>query len=85
MLVFVVFVIYPGVLRAVAGAQPDSYVRLFQDPVSGTVASVITVIFSAGRRQPEDGDRAGLSGFFVQQKRWIQALRSSAVPALGDP
>ena len=72
-LVFAVFVIYPVVYGLWVARNPDSYVRLFQDPVIPRTV-VNTLIFLLVGVNLKFLIALGLSGFFVQQKRWIQAL-----------
>ena len=72
-LVFAVFVIYPVVYGLWVARNPDSYVRLFQDPVFPRTV-VNTLIFLLVGVNLKFLIALGLSGFFVQQKRWIQSL-----------
>ena len=72
-LVFVVFVIYPVLYGLWIARDPASYQRLFQDPVfPRTVLN--TLIFLIVGINIKFLIALGLSGFFVQQKRWIKAL-----------
>lgn len=72
-LVFLVFVIYPVLYGLWIARDPASYQRLFQDPVfPRTVLN--TLIFLIVGINIKFLIALGLSGFFVQQKRWIKAL-----------
>ena len=72
-LVFVVFVIYPVLYGLWIARSPHSYELLFQDPVfPRTVLN--TMIFLIVGINLKFLIALGLSGFFVQQKKWIKAL-----------
>ena len=72
-LVFAVFVIYPVLYGLWIARHPHSYELLFQDPVfPRTVLN--TLIFLIVGINLKFVIALGLSGFFVQQKRWIKAL-----------
>ena len=72
-LVFVVFVIYPVLYGLWIARDPASYQRLFQDPVFPRTV-INTLIFLIIGINIKFLIALGLSGFFVQQKRWIKAL-----------
>ena len=72
-LVFAVFVIYPVLYGLWIARSPHSYELLFQDPVfPRTVLN--TLIFLVVGINLKFLIALGLSGFFVQQKKWIKAL-----------
>jgi multiple sugar transport system permease protein len=72
-LVFLVFVIFPVGYGLWLARQPQSYVRLFEDPVF-TTAVVNTLVFLAVGINIKMMIALMLSGFFVQKRPWIKWL-----------
>ena len=82
-LVFAVFVIYPVVSTASGARNPDSYVRLFQDPVfpRTVVNTLIFLLVGVNLKFP---DRAWSVGFSCSKA--LDSGLCPAVPAaVGDP
>jgi multiple sugar transport system permease protein len=73
LLVFVVFVLYPVGYGLWLARHPDSYVRLFDDPIFLRTA-INTVVFIVVAINLKMLVALVLSGFFVQQRWWIKAL-----------
>jgi multiple sugar transport system permease protein len=73
LLVFVVFVLYPVGYGLWLARNPQSYVRLFEDPVFFRTA-VNTVIFLVVAVNVKMVIALGLSGFFIQTRWWIKVL-----------
>jgi multiple sugar transport system permease protein len=72
-LVFLVFVLYPVCYGLWLARSPQSYVRLFHDPVfSRTVVN--TLFFLIVGINVKMAIALGLSGFFVQARPWIKWL-----------
>ena len=71
--VFLAFVIYPVCYGFWIGRRPESYVTLFDDPIFCARGRQYAGV-SDYRHQSEDGGRAVLSDFFVQQRAWIRWL-----------
>src|SRR6266478_1481836 len=72
-LVFLVFVIFPVGYGLWLARQPQSYVRLFEDPVFAT-AVVNTLVFLLVGINVKMMIALLLSGFFVQKRPWIKWL-----------
>jgi multiple sugar transport system permease protein len=72
-LVFLVFVIFPVGYGLWLARQPQSYVRLFEDPVF-TTAVVNTLVFLVVGINIKMLIALMLSGFFVQKRPWIKWL-----------
>jgi multiple sugar transport system permease protein len=73
LVVFVVFVVYPVGYGLWLARNPQSYVRLFEDPVFFRTA-VNTVIFLVVAVNVKMVIALGLSGFFIQTRWWIKVL-----------
>ena len=73
MVVFVVFVVYPVGYGLWLARDPQSYVRLFEDPVFFRTA-VNIVVFLVVAVNVKMVIALGLSGFFVQTRWWIKVL-----------
>ena len=73
LLVFLVFVVYPVGYGLWLARHPESYVKLFDDPIFFRTA-VNTVIFLVVAINLKMVVALGLSGFFVQTRWWIKAL-----------
>jgi multiple sugar transport system permease protein len=73
LLVFVVFVVYPVGYGLWLARHPQSYVRLFEDPVFFRTA-VNTVVFLVVAVNVKMVIALGLSGFFIQTRWWIKVL-----------
>ncbi|WP_284614352.1 carbohydrate ABC transporter permease [Aquabacterium humicola] len=73
LLVFLVFVLYPVGYGLWLARHPQSYAKLFDDPIFFRTA-VNTVIFVVVAVNLKMMIALGLSGFFVQQRWWIRAL-----------
>jgi multiple sugar transport system permease protein len=72
-IVFFIFVLYPVLYGLWLARSPESYVKLFNDPVF--FRSVInTVIFVIVAVNVKFLLALGLSGFFVQSRWWIKIL-----------
>ncbi|HEY2901478.1 MAG TPA: sugar ABC transporter permease [Polyangia bacterium] len=72
-LVFAVFVIFPVCFGLYLARQPQSYIRLFEDPVFSR-AVVNTLVFLVIGINIKMAIALMLSGFFVQKRPWIKAL-----------
>jgi multiple sugar transport system permease protein len=72
-LVFLVFVLYPVGYGFWLGRHPESYVKLFDDPIFGR-AVVNTLLFLILGINFKMFLALMLSGFFVQARAWIKAL-----------
>ena len=73
MVVFVVFVVYPVGYGLWLARDPQSYVRLFEDPVFFRTA-VNTVVFLVVAVNVKMVIALGLSGFFTQTRWWVKLL-----------
>jgi multiple sugar transport system permease protein len=73
LVVFVVFVVYPVGYGLWLARDPQSYVRLFEDPVFFRTA-INTVIFLVVAVNIKMVIALGLSGFFIQTRWWIKVL-----------
>ena len=73
LLVFVVFVLYPVGYGLWLARHPESYVKLFDDPIFFRTA-INTVIFLVVAINIKMVIAMVLSGFFVTQRWWIKAL-----------
>jgi multiple sugar transport system permease protein len=73
LLVFVVFVVYPVGYGLWLARDPQSYVRLFDDPVFFRTA-INTVVFLLVAVNVKMVIALGLSGFFIQTRWWIKVL-----------
>jgi multiple sugar transport system permease protein len=73
LVVFAVFVVYPVGYGLWLARNPQSYVRLFEDPVFFRTA-VNTVVFLLVAVNVKMVIALGLSGFFIQTRWWIKAL-----------
>lgn len=73
LLVFVVFVLYPVGYGLWLARHPESYVRLFDDPIFFRTA-INTIVFLVVAINVKMLVALVLSGFFVQARWWIKAL-----------
>ena len=73
LLVFVVFVLYPVGYGLWLARHPESYVKLFDDPIFFRTA-INTVIFLVVAINLKMAVALVLSGFFVQSRWWIKIL-----------
>ena len=73
LLVFVVFVVYPVGYGLWLARHPESYVKLFDDPIFFRTA-VNTVVFLVVAINVKMALALVLSGFFIQVRWWIKAL-----------
>jgi multiple sugar transport system permease protein len=73
LLVFVVFVLYPVGYGLWLARSPQSYVKLFDDPIFFRTA-VNTVVFLFVAVNVKMLIALGLSGFFVQTRWWIKII-----------
>jgi multiple sugar transport system permease protein len=73
LLVFVVFVLYPVGYGLWLARHPESYVKLFDDPIFFRTA-INTVIFLVVAINIKMVIAMVLSGFFIQVRWWIKAL-----------
>src|ERR1700760_3271072 len=73
LLVFLAFVVYPVGYGFWLARQPSSYVALFNDPIFAR-AAVNTLIFLLVGINIKMLIALFLSGFFVEQRRWIKWL-----------
>jgi multiple sugar transport system permease protein len=73
LLVFLVFVLYPVGYGLWLARSPQSYVKLFDDPVFYRTA-VNTVVFLFVAVKLKMLVALGLSGFFVQTRWWIKVI-----------
>lgn len=72
-LVFIVFVLYPVGYGLWLARHPESYVKLFDDPIFFRTA-VNTLVFLAVAINVKMALALALSGFFVQRRWWIHIL-----------
>jgi multiple sugar transport system permease protein len=73
MLVFAAFVVYPVCYGLWLARQPESYVALYHDPIFAR-AAVNTLIFLVIGINFKMVVALFLSGFFIQERRWIKWL-----------
>jgi len=73
LLVFAVFVVYPVGYGLWLARHPESYVRLFDDPIFFRTA-INTVVFLVVAINVKMVIAMVLSGFFVQSRWWIKVL-----------
>ena len=73
LLVFVVFVLYPVGYGLYLARHPESYVKLFDDPIFFRTA-INTVIFLLVAINLKMAAALLLSGFFIQTRWWIKIL-----------
>jgi multiple sugar transport system permease protein len=73
LLVFVIFVVYPVGYGLWLARHPESYVKLFDDPIFFRTA-VNTVVFLVVAINVKMAVALVLSGFFIQVRWWIKAL-----------
>jgi multiple sugar transport system permease protein len=73
LLVFVVFVLYPVGYGLWLARHPESYVKLFDDPIFFRTA-INTVIFLLVAINVKMAVALLLSGFFIQTRWWIKVL-----------
>jgi multiple sugar transport system permease protein len=73
LLVFAVFVLYPVCYGLWLARHPESYVKLFDDPVFFRTA-INTVVFLVVAINIKMFIAMVLSGFFIQARWWIKAL-----------
>lgn len=73
LLVFVVFVLYPVGYGLWLARHPESYVKLFDDPIFFRTA-INTVVFLLVAINVKMAVALVLSGFFIQARWWIKAL-----------
>ena len=73
LLIFVVFVLYPVGYGLWLARHPESYVKLFDDPIFFRTA-VNTLVFLVVAINIKMGVAMVLSGFFIQSRWWIKAL-----------
>jgi multiple sugar transport system permease protein len=73
LLVFLVFVLYPVCYGLWLARHPESYVRLFDDPIFFRTA-INTVVFLVVAINVKMAIALVLSGFFIQTRWWIKAL-----------
>ena len=73
LVIFVVFVLYPVGYGLWLARNPQSYVKLFDDPIFFRTA-INTVIFLVVALNVKMLVALGLSGFFVQGRWWIKIL-----------
>jgi multiple sugar transport system permease protein len=72
-LIFLVFVVYPVGYGLWLARHPESYVKLFEDPIFFRTA-INTVIFLVVGINIKMMIAMVLSGFFIQTRWWIKAL-----------
>jgi len=73
LLVFVVFVLYPVGYGLWLARHPESYVKLFDDPIFFRTA-INTLVFLVVAINVKMAIALVLSGFFIQARWWIKAL-----------
>ena len=73
LLIFVVFVLYPVGYGMWLARHPQSYVKLFEDPIFFRTV-VNTIVFLVVGINVKMAIAMVLSGFFVQSRWWIKAL-----------
>ena len=73
LLIFVIFVLYPVGYGLWLARHPQSYVKLFEDPVffRTTINTVIFLLVAINLKMVV---ALGLSGFFIRTNGWIKAL-----------
>ena len=77
LLVFVVFVLYPVGYGLWLARDPQSYVKLFDDPIFFRTA-INTLVFLVVAVNLKMVVALALSGFFVQTRWWIKCCRRSS-------
>ena len=73
LLIFLVFVLYPVGYGLWLARHPESYIKLFEDPIFFRTA-VNTVVFLVVAINVKMALALVLSGFFIQTRWWIKAL-----------
>ena len=73
LVVFAVFVLYPVGYGLWLARHPESYVKLFEDPIFFRTA-VNTVVFIVVAINLKMVVALALSGFFIQDRWWIRIL-----------
>ncbi len=73
LVIFIVFVLYPVGYGLWLARHPESYVKLFDDPVFFRTA-VNTIVFLLVAVNLKMIVALGLSGFFVQSRWWIKII-----------
>jgi multiple sugar transport system permease protein len=73
LLIFLVFVLYPVGYGLWLARQPQSYVKLFEDPIFFRTV-INTIVFLVVAINIKMGLALFLSGFFVQTRWWIKWL-----------
>ncbi|MES2715952.1 MAG: sugar ABC transporter permease [Pseudomonadota bacterium] len=73
LLVFLVFVLYPVGYGLWLARHPESYVKLFDDPIFFRTA-INTLVFLVVAINVKMAIALVLSGFFIQARWWIKAL-----------
>ena len=73
LLVFVIFVLYPVGYGLWLARHPESYVKLFDDPIFFRTA-INTLVFLVVAINVKMVIAMVLSGFFIQSRWWIKAL-----------
>jgi multiple sugar transport system permease protein len=73
LLIFLVFVLYPVGYGLWLARHPESYVRLFDDPIFFRTA-INTVVFLVVGINVKMAVAMVLSGFFIQARWWIKGL-----------
>jgi multiple sugar transport system permease protein len=73
LLIFLVFVLYPVGYGLWLARHPESYVRLFDDPIFFRTA-INTVVFLVVAINVKMAIAMVLSGFFIQARWWIKGL-----------
>ena len=73
LIVFVVFVLYPVGYGLWLARHPESYVKLFDDPIFFRTA-INTIVFLVVAINVKMVIAMVLSGFFIQSRWWIKAL-----------
>ncbi|HSW03108.1 MAG TPA: sugar ABC transporter permease [Aquabacterium sp.] len=73
LLVFAIFVLYPVGYGLWLARHPESYSKLFDDPIFFRTA-INTIVFVVVAVNVKMIIALGLSGFFVQQRWWIKIL-----------
>jgi multiple sugar transport system permease protein len=73
LLIFVAFVLYPVGYGLWLARHPESYVKLFDDPIFFRTA-INTIVFVVVAVNVKMVIALGLSGFFVQSRWWIKVI-----------
>lgn len=73
LVIFLVFVLYPVGYGLWLARHPESYVKLFDDPIFFRTA-INTVVFVVVAVNVKMVIALGLSGFFVQSRWWIKLI-----------